>query len=188
VDLGYSDSSEVCHRISCSVANGNLVRSKRCFENVTSFYFLNNSVINKPVLIYFTARHCMQCGTSAMTLYPSVCPSQASVVSKRLDESSWFLAWRLRSTYPTLSCKEIGVSPKKMSTSLWTQKFSPGQLSRPRCQQTYRRSSLLTVDHTYDDRRVVAVYCTSVDCNTLTPLLRFVVDLLYKLFLRLYSS
>ena len=77
----------------------------------------------------------------------------------------------------------------ELCSKLWTQKFSPGQLSRPRCQQTYRRSSLLTVDHTYDDRRVVAVYCTSVDCNTLTPLLRFVVDLLYKLlFLRLYSS
>ena len=35
--------------------------------------------------------------------------------------------------------------------------------------------------HLYDNRRVVAVYCTSVNCNPLTPLLRFVVDLWYKL-------
>jgi len=34
-------------------------------------------------------------------------------------------------------------------------------------------------------RRIVAVYCKSVNCNSLTPLLRFVVDLLYNLFLRL---
>ena len=43
---------------------------------------------------------------------PSVCLSQAGIVSKRLDESSWFWARRLRSTYPTLCYKEIGVSPK----------------------------------------------------------------------------
>jgi len=35
--------------------------------------------------------------------------------------------------------------------------------------------------HLCDSRRVVAVYCTSVSCNPLTPLLRFVVDLWYKL-------
>ena len=43
---------------------------------------------------------------------PSISPSQAGVVWKRLDESSWFLARRLSSTYPTLCCKEIWVSPK----------------------------------------------------------------------------
>ena len=42
----------------------------------------------------------------------SVCPSQAGVVSKRLDESSWFLEWRPPSAYPTLSYKELWVSPK----------------------------------------------------------------------------
>ena len=42
----------------------------------------------------------------------SVRPSQAGIVSKRLDESSWFLARRPLSVYPTLRCKEIWVSPK----------------------------------------------------------------------------
>ena len=37
----------------------------------------------------------------------------------------------------------------------------------------------------YDNRRVVAVYCMSINCNSLSPLLRFVVDLLYNLFLQL---
>ena len=47
------------------------------------------------------------------SLCPSVCPSlQAGIVSKPLDESNWFLAWRLSFTYPTLYFKEIWVSPK----------------------------------------------------------------------------
>ena len=37
--------------------------------------------------------------------------------------------------------------------------------------------------HLYDNRRVVAVYYKSINCNLLTPLLRFVVALLYNLFL-----
>ena len=52
--------------------------------------------------------------------------SQAGIVSKRLDESSWFLAWRLPSTYPTLCCKEIWVSLKisvGLCYKLWTRKF-----------------------------------------------------------------
>jgi len=43
---------------------------------------------------------------------PSVRLSQAGTVSKRLDASSWFSAWRFPSTYPTLCCKEIWVSSK----------------------------------------------------------------------------
>jgi len=51
-----------------------------------------------------------------MALCLSVCPfvriclSQVGVLSKRVDESSWFLAWRLLSTSPTLRYKEIQVS------------------------------------------------------------------------------
>ena len=62
---------------------------------------------------------------------PSVCLSQAGIVSKRLDESSWFWARRLRSTCPTLCYKEIGVSPKirvlplGLCHKLWTWKISP---------------------------------------------------------------
>jgi len=42
--------------------------------------------------------------------------------------------------------------------------------------------------HLYVSRRVVAVYYTSISCNNLTRLLWFVVDLLYNLFLQLWSS
>ena len=41
-----------------------------------------------------------------------VCPSQVGVLSNCLDGLSWFLAWRLLSTGPTLCFKEIHVSPK----------------------------------------------------------------------------
>jgi len=40
----------------------------------------------------------------------SVRPLQAGIVLKRLDELSWYLAWRRPSIYPTLRCKEIWVS------------------------------------------------------------------------------
>ena len=36
----------------------------------------------------------------------------ARIVSQRLDESSWFVARRLPSTYPTPCYKEVRVSPK----------------------------------------------------------------------------
>jgi len=42
----------------------------------------------------------------------SVCLSQVGVLSKRLNESSWFLAGELRSTYPTLCYKDIHVASK----------------------------------------------------------------------------
>jgi len=38
--------------------------------------------------------------------------SQVGVPSKRMNESGWFLAWELHSTYPTLCFKEIHVSSK----------------------------------------------------------------------------
>jgi len=34
--------------------------------------------------------------------------SQAGIVSKQLDESSWFLAWRLSSTYPHCVVRKFG--------------------------------------------------------------------------------
>jgi len=48
-----------------------------------------------------------------------VCPSQARIVSKRLDESSWVVICRPPFTYSTLLCKEIGYLQKNMGTSLW---------------------------------------------------------------------
>ena len=50
-----------------------------------------------------------------LSVRPSVSPSQAGIVSKRLDESNWVLARSLPSTYPTLCDKEIWVSSKIMS-------------------------------------------------------------------------
>ena len=78
---------------------------------------------------------------------------------------------------------------RNYGTSLWilelcfklrTWKISPGQVIRV----------VNVVDgracwrHLYDNRRVVAVSYKSNNCNPLTPLLRFVVDLLYNLFLQ----
>ena len=65
---------------------------------------------------------------------PFVCPPQAGIVSKRLDESSWFLAGRFPSTYPTLCCKEIwylhklGYFPLGLCPKL--RKISPRQVDR----------------------------------------------------------
>jgi len=52
--------------------------------------------------------------------------------------------------------------------------------SRPCCQQN---SSTVELVHSYEGRRVAAVYCKSLNYNALIPLLRFLPDLLYNLFL-----
>ena len=51
--------------------------------------------------ILLTAR-CYASAILAMALCLSVCPSQVGVLSKRLNESSWFLACELPSSRPTL--------------------------------------------------------------------------------------
>jgi len=90
-----------------------------------------------------------------LSVCPSVCPSQAGVAWKGLDESSWFLAWRLSSTYPTLCYKEIWVSPKIRVIPSWTLSqttdleisISPRQVDRvvnKTRRSRRRRSSLLT--------------------------------------------
>ena len=126
---------------------------------------------------------------SYMSVRLSVRPPQAGIVSKRLDESSWFLARRLLCTYPTLcykAYKEIWVS-EKLGTLCQTpdlQNFATA--SRSCCQQNSSTSTTAEVDDTYTTiDRVVAVYCRSVNWNPLTPLLRFVVDLSYNLSLQL---
>ena len=69
-----------------------------------------------------------------------VCPSQARIVSKRLDESSWVMICRPPFTYSTLLCKEIGYLqkygyfPLGLCRKLWTlENFSTA--SQSRCQQ-----------------------------------------------------
>jgi len=46
------------------------------------------------------------------TRYGPVSMIVSCIVSKRREKSSWFLAWRLLSTYPTLYYKEVQVPPK----------------------------------------------------------------------------
>jgi len=93
---------------------------------------------------------------------------------------------RLPST--CLCCREIWVSPK-IGYFLWD--FVPNSgLRKFRQGKSIALSTKLVVFvdskvcwwHLYENRRVVAVYYKSVNCNPLTQLLRLVVDFSYKLF------
>jgi len=70
----------------------------------------------------FTAR-CHASAVLAMALClsvrPSVCPSQVGVLSKRLNESSWFLACELPSARSYTVLKGNSVISKNKGTSLW---------------------------------------------------------------------
>jgi len=145
----------------------------------------------KPIVIFTTQRYASAVCCRRVSVCPSVCPSQAGIVSKRQDESIWYLARRLTSTFPALCYQEIWLSPKirilPFGTLAQTRELENfATASRSRCQQTRRcrRSSLLTTP-IYDNRQVVAVYYKSVNCNPLTPSLRYVADLLYNMFQQL---
>ena len=72
-------------------------------------------------LYIFTAR-CYASAVLAMGL--CLCLSQVGVLLKQLNESGWFLARELHSTYLTLCYKEIHVPLKiRVLTSLWN--FAP---------------------------------------------------------------
>jgi len=63
------------------------------------------------ILLFYPRDAMLATGTTvAMAL--CLCLSQVGVLKKRLDESSWFLAWGLLSTCPTLCFKEIQISSK----------------------------------------------------------------------------
>ena len=98
------------------------------------------------------------------------------------NRAGFFFVRRLPNTYPILCYKKNYDISRNYGTSLWilelgfklrTWKISPGQVIRV----------VNVVDgrvcwrHLYDNRRVVAVSYKSNNCNPLTPLLRFVVDL-----------
>jgi len=55
----------------------------------------------------------------SLSVNPSVCLLQLGVLSKRMDESCWFLAWELPSTHPTLCSKEIQGHSKIRVLSSW---------------------------------------------------------------------
>ena len=84
----------------------------------------------------------------------------------------------------TLCYKEIRVSPKITALPSGT---LPQTVDFENFATACRSSTVEFVDDTYDGRRIVAVYCTSVSHKPLTPSLRFVVDLLLNLFLQLFS-
>ena len=67
--------------------------------------------------VSFYPRDAMLARVLAMAL--CLCLSQVGVLSKRLNESGWFLAWDLLSTYATLFCKEIQVLSKMRVLRLW---------------------------------------------------------------------
>jgi len=95
----------------------------------------------------------------------------------------------LPSTYHTLCYEEIWVSPKIRVLLSGTLFQTPdlenfATASRSSCEHNSSSSSSTVelVDDTYTTVRVAAVYYKSINCNRLTPLLRFAVDLLYNLF------
>jgi len=92
----------------------------------------------------FTA-HRYASAVYAVVVCPSVCclsfcPSQAGVVSKRLDESSWVFFGMEASFHLSFTCKEISVSSKISVLPSGTSSQTPdienfATASRSRCQQ-----------------------------------------------------
>ena len=121
-------------------------------------------------------------GCSTRKIINNVCLSITS-------QPSWFLAWSLPSTYPMLCYKKIWVSPKsgyfplELCPKIWTLRILPWQVDRVvNTTRRHWRWGLLTTPILYDNQRVTAVYYKSVNCNPLTALIWFVVDLLYNMF------
>ena len=96
--------------------------------------------------IYYYLLFTVRCYASvvyalALCLSVCVCWSITSwILLKRLSGLSWFLAWWLPSSYPTLCCKEILVNPtirvlpSRTVQDAGLRKFRHGGQSRVRCQ------------------------------------------------------
>jgi len=123
----------------------------------------------------------------------SVRPSQASIVSKVLDKSSLF--WHGGFFPPIQHCavRKCGYLQKLRYFLLRTLSPTPelenfAAASRSRCQQHSSSSSSTTVelvDDTYAVAPINESWLFTTSRSTVTPLLRFVVDLLYNLFVQL---
>jgi len=107
-----------------------------------------------------------------------VCLLQVGVILRQLNGSSCF--WHGGFLPPIFCYKRNSGTSKNKGTSLTN--FVPNldlgnfdTASRWRCEQN--TSTVEMVDETYDRKRIVAVYCTSVNCNPITQLLPFVVQL-----------
>ena len=95
----------------------------------------------------------------------SVRPSQADIVMKRLDESSWFLAHRLP-IYPTVCCciirksgylQKLGYFPQRLCATFRTLKISPRQVDRVVNSNGRRRRRSHT--HTHTRARAHQFFC-----------------------------
>ena len=75
---------------------------------------LKNSFLLRDVMLTLYI-HVYTCPVS---VYLSVRSSQAGILSKRLDESSCVLAWRLPSIYPTVLKGNLGPSKNK-GPAIW---------------------------------------------------------------------
>ena len=108
---------------------------------------------------------------------PSVFPSRYCI--ETTGQIELVFGVRLPSTCPTLSCMVLPFGTLSQTWDLET--FATANRSR-RQQLVDGRACWR---HLYDNRRVVAVYHKSANCNPLTSLLRFVLHLSYNLFLQL---
>jgi len=73
--------------------------------------FLGTHVCCTLSLSIFTTRcHASAVYAVVVCLAVSVSLVSSQYLSKQLDESSWFLAWRLPSTHTTVCCKKIWTS------------------------------------------------------------------------------
>jgi len=121
---------------------------------IYSIYLLTFIMIIYPISWFYRTTLC-QCGICCRRV-ASVRPSVTSrYCIETMDESNWFLAWRLPSTCPTLCYKtwdlqKSGRFPLELCPKLRTWKISPRQVdrvvnkTRRRRRRRRRQSSLFT--------------------------------------------
>jgi len=122
----------------------------------------------------YTGRHYAS-AIYSVVMCPSVCLSQVGTASKRLDESNWFLTWRLPFIYSTRCYKvtwtwvspKIGVLPSGILSQTPDLETFAKQVDRVvnNTRRRRRRSSLLTTP-------IISYHIISYQKFTVRPLLR----------------
>ena len=127
------------------------------------------------------------CPSIRVSVRPSVTSRYCVETTGRI-EPVFGMGASFHQSHSTSCYKKIWVSSK--IRVLWD--FVPNSglfatASRSRCQQNSSSSSSTVefVDNTYTTIDESWLFYKSINCNPLTPLLRFVVDVLYNLFLQL---
>ena len=136
-------------------------------ETGASFHFINMSLLGTHVcctlsLSIFTTRcHASAVYAVVVCLAMSVSLVSSQYLSKQLDESSWFLAWRLPSTHTTVLQENLVIFRIRVlpsGTSSCTPALeSIATASRSRCQQN--SSSSLTVKLVDDTYTTIGDWC-----------------------------